>query len=62
MITVMLYSRKECHLCDVAKRDLDTLREEYPHKLVVVDIDEDPQLQESVWRAGSGCDGRALPA
>jgi uncharacterized membrane protein len=47
MITVMLYSRKECHLCDVAKRDLDTLREEYPHKLVVVDIDEDPKLQES---------------
>jgi uncharacterized membrane protein len=47
MITVMLYSRKECHLCDVAKADLDSLREEYPHKLVVVDVDEDPQLQES---------------
>jgi uncharacterized membrane protein len=47
MITVMLYSRKECHLCDVAKRDLDTLREEYPHKLVVVDVDGEPQLRES---------------
>jgi uncharacterized membrane protein len=47
MITVMLYSRKECHLCDVAKQDLDTLREEYPHKLVVVDVDGEPQLRES---------------
>jgi uncharacterized membrane protein len=47
MITVMLYSRKECHLCDVAKGDLDSLREEYPHKLVVVDVDGDSQLRES---------------
>lgn len=47
MITVMLYSRKDCHLCEAAKADLDHLREEYPHKLVVVDIDEDPQLRQS---------------
>jgi uncharacterized membrane protein len=47
MITVMLYSRKDCHLCEVAKEELDSLRDEYPHKLVVVDVDADPQLQES---------------
>lgn len=47
MITVMLYSRKDCHLCEVAKEELDALRDKYPHKLVVVDIDEDPQLRES---------------
>jgi uncharacterized membrane protein len=44
MITVTLYGRAECHLCEQAKADLDGLRAEIPHKLVVVDIDSDPQL------------------
>jgi uncharacterized membrane protein len=47
MITVMLYSRQNCHLCEVAKEELDSLQNELPHKLVVVDIDQDPQLQET---------------
>jgi uncharacterized membrane protein len=47
MITVMLYSRKDCHLCEQVKEELDALRAEFPHKLVVVDIDEDPQLRQS---------------
>lgn len=47
MITVMLYSRQNCHLCEVAKADLDSLQNELPHKLVVVDIDQDPRLQET---------------
>ena len=47
MITVMLYSRQNCHLCDAAKADLDSLQNELPHKLVVVDIDQDPKLQET---------------
>ena len=45
MITVTLYTRKECHLCDVAKDDLISLREEIPHKLVEVDIDGNRDLQ-----------------
>jgi uncharacterized membrane protein len=47
MITVMLYSRQNCHLCEVAKAELDSLQNELPHKLVVVDIDQDPKLKET---------------
>lgn len=46
MIQVTLYSRPACHLCDEAKADLDALQTTIPHKLQVVDIDSDPQLQE----------------
>jgi uncharacterized membrane protein len=44
MITVTLYSRKECHLCDQARADLDSLKAEIPHTLVELDIDNDPKL------------------
>ena len=44
MILVTLYSRKDCHLCDDAKSDLDALQGVIPHKLLVVDIDSDPKL------------------
>jgi uncharacterized membrane protein len=37
--------RKDCHLCEQAKADLDSLQEQYPHRLVEVDIDSDPVLQ-----------------
>ncbi|RPI21421.1 MAG: DUF2085 domain-containing protein [Chloroflexota bacterium] len=45
MITVTLYSRQDCHLCDQAKEDLDSLRSQIPHELVVVDVDQDPKFQ-----------------
>jgi uncharacterized membrane protein len=45
MIEVTLYSRKECHLCDQAKSELDALQEEIPHKLNVIDIDTSPNLR-----------------
>lgn len=45
MITVTLYSRKDCHLCEEAREDLDAVREVIPHQLIVVDIDSDPKLQ-----------------
>ena len=44
MLTVTLYGRKECHLCEQAKEDLESLQEKYPHRLVEVDIDPDPSL------------------
>ncbi len=47
MLTVTLYMRKECHLCEQAKADLESLREKYPHRLVEVDIDSDPALQRA---------------
>jgi len=46
MLTVTLYMREECHLCEQAKADLESLQDEYPHRLVEVDIDSDPALQQ----------------
>jgi len=47
MITVMLYTRSDCHLCEQAKADLETLQAKYPHRLVEIDIDSDPALQST---------------
>lgn len=44
-LEVTLYTRKDCHLCHIAEDDLTELQKEIPHKLVVVDIDDDPDLQ-----------------
>jgi len=44
MLTVTLFSREKCHLCEQAERDLAALQEKYPHKLVVLDIESDPVL------------------
>jgi len=47
MLTVTLYMREDCHLCEQAKADLESLQEQYPHRLVEVDIDSDPALQQA---------------
>ncbi len=47
MLTVTLYTRKECHLCDQARSDLESLQAKYPHRLVEIDIDTDPALQKA---------------
>jgi uncharacterized membrane protein len=44
MVTVTLYTRKGCHLCEQAKADLDSLQEKIPHRLVEIDIESDPAL------------------
>ncbi len=44
MITVILYGRKECQLCDQARADLESLKAEIPHTLVELDVDSDPKL------------------
>ncbi|RPI93483.1 MAG: DUF2085 domain-containing protein [Chloroflexi bacterium] len=46
MLTVTLYTRKDCHLCEQAKADLQSLQAQYPHRLVEIDIDSDPALQK----------------
>ncbi len=45
MITVTLYTRAGCHLCDDAKEVLDAVRADAPFTLEVVDIDGDPALR-----------------
>jgi uncharacterized membrane protein len=47
MLTITLYTRKDCHLCDQAKADLNSLKEKFPHKLAEIDIDADPALQKA---------------
>ncbi len=44
MITVTLYSRQGCHLCEQAQADLEQLRQKIPHRLEVVDVESDPGL------------------
>jgi uncharacterized membrane protein len=49
MITVTLYSKKDCHLCEQAKADLKAIEEKYPHRLVEMDIESDPALQKAYF-------------
>ena len=46
MLTVTLYTSKDCRLCQQAKADLESIQEKYPHRLVEIDIDTDPTLQK----------------
>jgi uncharacterized membrane protein len=46
-ITVTLYVRADCQLCDEAKAHLEALQSTVPHRLAVVDVDSDPALKES---------------
>ncbi len=47
MINVTLYSRKDCHLCNQAKTDLNSLQEQYPHQLVEIDVDSSNDLRRA---------------
>ena len=47
MITVTLYTRKDCHLCEQAEQDLKELSKENPIHLVLVDVDADPAVQKA---------------
>ena len=44
MLTVTLYSREGCHLCEQAKADLEALQANIPHQLVEIDIEQDEAL------------------
>lgn len=44
MLNVTLYTKRDCHLCEQAKADLESLQERYPHRLVEIDINSDPAL------------------
>jgi len=44
VLTVTLYARKDCHLCDEVRAHLQALQSEHPHRLVELDIESDPVL------------------
>jgi len=46
MITLTVYSRDDCHLCEQVLEDLEALKVRIPHRLVIIDIDSDPKLQK----------------
>ena len=44
MIEVILYTRKDCHLCDETKAKINSLEKDIPFKFREVDIDQDKDL------------------
>lgn len=47
MIVVTLYTSRGCHLCERAKEDLISLQEQFPHRLIEVDVDSSRQLSQA---------------
>lgn len=46
MVSVTLYTRVGCHLCDVVKAQLDAAQSQHPFALEVVDVDVEAELVE----------------
>jgi uncharacterized membrane protein len=46
LITVTLFTRPDCHLCDQVRNDLLALQMKIPHQLFEVNIESDPALQK----------------
>lgn len=47
MISVTLYSRAGCKLCEEAEADLKALQDVIPHKLTVIDIESESSFREA---------------
>ncbi len=47
MISVVLYGRKDCHLCEQAQEDLNSLQEKVPHQLTVIDIESNDDMHRA---------------
>jgi hypothetical protein len=47
MILVELYSKQDCHLCDVAKDVMMKIQQEHPFTLNVITIQEGDELYET---------------
>ena len=41
MLNVTVYSKKECHLCEIAKEELEVIRREFDFTIKEVDIEKD---------------------
>jgi uncharacterized membrane protein len=47
MVSVTLYTRANCKLCEEAEVDLNALQEIIPHKLTVIDIDSESSFRDA---------------
>ena len=50
-LPLVLYTRAECHLCEVMKAEIDRVAARRPLALTEVDIDSDPELVERYGRS-----------
>lgn len=41
MTNITIYSKKDCHLCDIARETLLEIRQEFPFSLTEIDIEKD---------------------
>ncbi len=46
MLKLKLYSKKDCHLCDIAKKELNDLMKEHTFSIIEVDIENDSEAFE----------------
>ena len=46
MIYIKLFTRKDCHLCEHVKAALNSLKIQYLHELVEIDIESTPELEK----------------
>jgi hypothetical protein len=46
MVNITLYSKKDCHLCDIAKETLLKIQEEFHFSLTEIDIEKDKDAFE----------------
>jgi glutaredoxin len=44
MILVEIYSKADCHLCDVAKDELKRIQQQHPFELKIISIEQDDAL------------------
>jgi len=47
MAKLTLYSKKDCHLCDIAKNELNDLQKELTFSITEVDIEKDHKAFEN---------------
>ena len=46
MMDLVLYGRKDCHLCDEMKHDVEKVSSGFPVSLTIVDVDSDTTLSK----------------
>jgi thiol-disulfide isomerase/thioredoxin len=44
MLSVTLFTKKDCGLCEDVKSQLERLASKYPHRLMEIDITQDPEV------------------
>jgi len=46
MVKVTLYSKKDCHLCEIAREKLREIQKEFPFSIIEIDIEKNHEAFE----------------